>query len=107
MAIRECEYKNFSALIFGTPRATGYATQQAISRFLTATCSSLTELMDYSDHDFEQLKQQIAEKSRNMFFFEDLEFCRKIVRHNMPGANIIRYLLLHLNNIVLKNSGKV
>lgn len=102
VAIRECEYKNFSALICGTPRATGYATQQAISRFLTATCSSLTELMDYSDHDFEQVKQQIAEKSRNMFFFEDLELCRKLVRQNMPGANIIRYLLLHLNNIVLK-----
>lgn len=102
VAIRECEYKNFSALISGTPRATGYAVQQGISRFLTATCSSLTELMDYSDYDFEQLKQQIAEKSRNMYFFEDLETCRKIVQQNMPGANIIRYLLLHLNNIVLK-----
>lgn len=103
VAIRECEYKNFSALISGTPRATGYPTQQAISRFLTATGSSLTELMDYNDHDFEELKQQIAANSRNMYFFEDLELCRKIVQQNKPGANIIRYLLLHLNNIVLKN----
>ena len=53
VAIRDCEFKNFTRLIRGTPIATGYAEQQGISQFLTSTGFNLTELVDFPDAEFQ------------------------------------------------------
>ncbi|WP_196220168.1 hypothetical protein [Terrilactibacillus tamarindi] len=45
VAIRDCEFKNFTSLIRGTAVTTGYAEQQGISLFLTSTGFNLTELV--------------------------------------------------------------
>lgn len=103
VAIRDCEFKNFTRLIRGTAVRTGYAEQQGISLFLTSTGFNLTELVDFSDTEFQKIKQQVIQRAKGVVFFNDLERCREIIKANAAGSNLLRYLLYHMNNKVIKN----
>lgn len=103
VSIRDCEYKNFTRLIRGNSIKTGYAEQQGISQFLTSTGFNLTEIVAFSDSAFFSFKQQVTQRTRAMIFFNDLEHCRSLISANRPGSNILRYLLYHMNNKVIKN----
>lgn len=103
VAIRDCEFKNFTRLIRGSAVTTGYAEQQGISLFLTSTGFNLTELVDFSDAEFQKVKQQATQRAKAVVFFNDLERCRVIMKANGFGSNLLRYLLYHMNNKVIKN----
>lgn len=103
VAIRDCEFRNFTNLIRGTVVSTGYAEQKGISRFLTSTGFNLTELVDFSDSEFQKVKQQATERAKVVVFFSDLECCRAIIKVNGAGTNLLRYLLYHMNNKVIKD----
>ena len=103
VAIRDCEFKNFTRLIRGTAVTTGYAEQQGISHFLTTTGFNLTELVHFSDSDFLSVKKQATLRTKATVFFNDLERCREIMKVNSMGSNLLRYLLYHMNNKVIKN----
>jgi hypothetical protein len=102
VAIRDCEYYNFTTLIRGTKVVTGYQEKQGITRFLTSTGFSLTELVEFSDHEFLKVKTEAIQKTKEPVFFQDLEQCRKIIQGNNPGCNLLRYLLYSMNNKVIK-----
>jgi len=102
VAIRDCEYYNFSKLIRGTKVSTSYQEQQGISKFLTSTGLSLNELIDYSDEAFQGVKSIATQKTRTAVFFQDLEICREIIRESKSGSNLLRFLLYHMNNKVIK-----
>jgi DNA replication protein DnaC len=103
VSIRDCEFKNFTSLVRGTPVKTGYTEQQGITRFLTSTGFNLTELVDFSDMEFQKIKEQVTQRVKVVVFFKDLERCRAIIKEKNPGSNLLRYLLYHLNNKVIKN----
>jgi len=103
VSIRDCEFKNFTSLIRGTAVPTGYTEQQGISLFLTSTGFNLTELVDFPDVEFQKIKQQATQRSKVIVFFDDLERCRAIINENGAGKNLLRYLLYHMNNKVIKN----
>ena len=102
VAIRDCEFHNFTTLIRGTKVSTGYPEQQGITRFLTQTGFSLTELMEFSDEDFLKVRTDATKRTKVSVFFQDLECCRKIIRSNLPGSNLLRYLLYRMNNKGIK-----
>ena len=106
VAIRDCEYKNFSRILRGRDVITGTAEQQGLSHFLTQTGYNLRELVSFSDEMFNAVKQNATQRAKSVVFFEDLELCREIIKRDCPGANIIRYLLYRMNNKIIKNSTK-
>jgi hypothetical protein len=103
VAIRACEFYNFTTLIRGRKVLTGYLEQQGIARFLTSTGFNLTELIEFSDDDFFKVKTEATQKNKVIVFFQDLERCRKIIRANAPGSNLLRYLLYHMCRAACKN----
>lgn len=107
VSIRNCEFKNFTSLIRRTSVSTGYAEQQGISQFLTSTGFNLTELVDFSDTEFQKIKQQATQRAKSVVFFDDLEHCREIIKANAAGSNLLRYLLFHMNNKIIKNQGYI
>lgn len=102
VAIRDCEYYNFTTLIRGTRASTNYLEQQGIAKFLTSTGFSLVELIEFSDDDFIKVKAAATQRSKTTVFFQDLEQCRNIIKAGAPGSNLLRYLLYHMNNKVIK-----
>jgi ATP-dependent exoDNAse (exonuclease V) alpha subunit len=63
----------------------------------------LTELVDFSDAEFQKIKQQVTQRAKEVVFFDDLERCRTTMKVNAVGSNLLRYLLYHMNNKVIKN----
>lgn len=103
VAIRDCEFKNFTSLVRGNKIPTGYSEQQGISRFLTMTGFNLTELINFPEAKFQIIKQQATQRAKSIVFFEDLEHCRAIIKANRAGSNLLRYLLYHMSNTIIKN----
>ncbi len=103
VAIRNCEFKNFSSIVRGVRTTTGGVEQKNISLFLTSTGFSLSELVNFSDLEFLRIKQQVTNRVKKIGFFNDLEYCREIIKENLPGSNILKYLLYKMNNKVIKN----
>ena len=102
IAIRDCEFKNFTQLIRGMPISTGRAEQWGISQLLTSTGLNLTDLLYFNDDEFSLVKQQATLRAKTVVFFNDLERCREINDERGMGSNVLRYLLYHMNNVVLK-----
>jgi len=102
VSIRDCEFHNFTAIIRGTKVSTNYPEQQGIASFLTSTGFSLVDLIEFSDNDFLKIKATATQKTKIPVFFQDLERCREIIHINAPGSNLLRYLLYHMNNKVIK-----
>ncbi len=103
VSIRDCEYKNFTKLIRGTRTGTGYTEQQGITKYLTTTGFNLLEVVNFSESEFQIVRQQVLERVKKVVFFDDLESCRVIIKANSAGANLLRYLLFIMNNKVVKN----
>lgn len=103
VAVRDCEFKNFTSLIRGTPITTGYGEQQGISQFLTSTGFNLVELVDFSDGEYQKVKHQATQRAKTIVFFNDLDRCRAIIKENGAGSNFLRYILYHMNNKIIKN----
>lgn len=103
VAIRDCELKNFTNLIRGKSVSTGSSEQRGISQFLSITGFNLTELLDFSDTEFQRVKHEATQRAKTVIFFEDLECCRALIKTDSAGANLLRYLLYHMNNKIIKN----
>lgn len=82
---------------------TGTQEYYAVMDYLTQTGMSLTEMIDLDDVYYMSVKQTINVKSRSRNFFAILDKCRSISRSKLRGYNIIRYLLYHLRNKIIKN----
>lgn len=104
--IRPCEYANFAKLIYKDAPKLSKTEQQHLSQYLTETGTNLAELLDISDDSFVSIRSQIVPNSKSVFFFDVLDYCRDLVKNHRPGANILKYLLYHMTNRILKSQYK-
>ena len=100
--IRPCEFDNFAKLIYKDAPNLSKAEQQRLSRYLTDTGTNLSELLDISDDTFDRVRNQIVPNSKSVFFFDILNYCRDLVKNHCAGANILKYLLYHMTNRIIK-----
>lgn len=102
VSIRQCEFKNFTFIITGKNNDIPYHEQKEICRFLTESGYTLTEILDFSDIAYEHLTNGWREKLKTAHFISVLDFCRNISKQELPGHNILRYLLYGMNNTIIK-----
>lgn len=100
--IRPCEYNNFAKIIYKNVPKLSRTEQDNLSQYLTKTGGNLSEILDISDDDLISLRSQIVPNSKSNFFFDILIFCRDLVKNERPGANVLRYLLFHMTNRIIK-----
>ncbi|GHU38071.1 helicase [Clostridia bacterium] len=105
-SIRPAEIEHFST-IFGKRLANQRGTKeyQGLMEYLTQTGFNLVELVCFEDAYYQHAKRQIiamhnATKSN---IFDLLDECREIILAEKRGCNILRYLLFHLKNDVIKS----
>jgi putative helicase len=103
VSIRDCEFRNFISIIHGSQRGIGIAEKNNLLRFLTDTGFNLVELVGFSEHTFSKIRGMILESSRVSTFMDALDAARGIIKKNDPGANVLRYILLHMNNVFIKD----
>lgn len=102
VSIRPCEYKNFSKIINNHAKAIGKTEERRLTRYLTETGRSLSEIVVYSDEKYNNLRKQIVPDREGYHFFDLLDYCRELIKEQGVGCNVLRYLLHHMNNRVIK-----
>lgn len=102
VSIRPCEINNF-AKVFGIKSniAIGQESYE-IMKYLTSYGITLIEIIDLNDWYYNIIKRTITEKARTSHIFNLLDKCRQMSKFKSKGHNIIRYLLLRLNNKIIK-----
>nr|DAS34358.1 MAG TPA: ATP dependent DNA helicase [Caudoviricetes sp.] len=103
VSIRDCEFKNFAAIIKGDKIKIPYAEQRLICEFITRKGYPLNALMDFSDNAYQKLTDAWKGKLKSYSFIPVLDHCREIIRGKSSGQNILRYLLYNMNNVIIKN----
>jgi hypothetical protein len=103
VSIRPCEFINFARL-FGqrVNIQSTYSEYQQLMQYLTATSSSLIDLVDLPDKLYEHIKADMTQKSQKPSIFPALDAARTLIQHGSAGSNVIRYLMLRMNNQILK-----
>ncbi|MDD6482530.1 MAG: AAA family ATPase [Lachnospiraceae bacterium] len=102
VSIRPCEFKNFSKLINNQAKAVGRAEERNLTRYLTETGRSLAEVVVFSDEAYSAVRNKIVPDTEAYHFFDLLDYCRGLIKSQAVGCNILRYLLHHMNNRVIK-----
>ena len=103
-SVRPCEIRNFSSILGADISInSNHAEYVGLMNYLTNTGFNLVEILDFDDQSYIDAKKRILSKTRVSHFFNTLDVVRDILKNHRPGSNVLRYLLLQLNNRVIKD----
>ncbi|MBO2592143.1 ATP-dependent DNA helicase [Shewanella algae] len=104
VSIRSCELKNFARLLgHSVTGSTSSQEYQYLMSFLTQGYRNLNDLMCMSDQNYQQVRLGALVTNNASQIFVFLDKARHIIKASLPGGNILRYLLLRMNNQLLKS----
>ncbi|NIJ04800.1 ATP-dependent DNA helicase [Frigoribacterium faeni] len=104
VSIRPCEFNNFARL-FGqqTKVSAGQLEYRNLMLYLTTMKYNLLDLIDMPDAEFTHIRTRATDGiKRTDEIFTMLQGSRDIIRRDLPGSRILRYLLLTMNNNVVR-----
>lgn len=103
VSIRPCELSNFASLFGERARIqSSSAEYKKLMAFLTETRLNLPEIVNFSDEGYQDVRQQVTSGAQITPFFDTLDRSRALIKASSPGSNVISYLLLRLNNQIIK-----
>lgn len=104
VSIRPCEFDNFARLFgFASKVRTNSTEYRYLMDGLTLDSGSLLELLDISDAKYDAAREKATAGGVQPLIFPVLDQARRIVRAGAPGHNVIRYLMLRMQNQILKS----
>lgn len=105
-SIRPCEFDNFAWLIgIETNTRRSNSDYRSMMDIITRTHLSLVDIIDLQKTEYAIVEQELLAGIRSNIspILNILNRCRQISQYNMQGKNIVRYLLLHMNNVILRD----
>jgi DNA replication protein DnaC len=103
VSIRPCEIEHFAELFDDKFRVDPTSfTYRYLMDYLTSNAASLLDIIDMPDTDYASFRANGIGKAKVSKFFILLDKTRQIVRGKLPGANVLRYLMLRMNNVLIK-----
>ena len=102
VSVRDCEFKNFSKIFNMQPVSSGSQEYYALMDELTVRKMNFVDIVNLSDRYYDVFRSNVINKSKTKHFINVLDHCRYLIKNNRDGANIIKYLLLKLNNKIIK-----
>lgn len=103
IAIRPCEINNYSK-IFGlsTKLTHKYGEYDLLMDYLLYSKNNMLDIAQMSTKDYNMFKNYMSSANTDILV-SILDESRKIILGNKDGSNTLKYLLLHLNNSVIKS----
>lgn len=104
VSIRPCEFNNFASIFGPHNKLKHNAEALSLMKMMTCEMMNLVDVIDLSDAAFLHLKASLIQNSKTvkLQIWSLIERCRKICKAKAPASNILRYLLYHLNNKIIK-----
>ncbi|MCT7595783.1 ATP-dependent RecD-like DNA helicase [Aliarcobacter butzleri] len=104
VSIRPCELNNFNKIFGMFPKIqSGNKEYQNLMTFLTQTSLNLVELLEFDDMNYNIIRNKITSELKLVNLFNILDRCRILIKNNLSGNNVIKYLLYKLNNKIIKS----
>jgi len=103
VSIRPCEFENFARILGITIKVSaGSSEYRNLMQYLTVTASSLLDLVEMADAQYSQIRAFLTDRTQKPAIFLGLDNAREIVRAKIAGHNLLRYLMLKMNNRLIK-----
>lgn len=103
VSIRPCEFDNFARIFDQRHKtSTGSSEYRNLMQYLTTTSSSLLDIIDMGDAQYDALKAWATKKSQQPRIFPVLDLARAKIQAKAAGHSVLRYLLLRMNNQIIK-----
>ncbi|KRW61613.1 ATP-dependent DNA helicase [Pseudomonas sp. TTU2014-080ASC] len=103
-SIRPCEFNNLAKILGIKISARSNSDEYTlIMRLLTEKFSSLLQIIELPETEYESIKLSASINNARPIIFPILDKARKIIKPSLPGSNILRYLILRMNNQIIKN----
>ncbi|MCP1339275.1 ATP-dependent RecD-like DNA helicase [Idiomarina sp. M1R2S28] len=103
VSIRPCEFDNFAKSLGVRAKVrTNSSEYSHVMQCLTSNSESLLDFVLMSDNSYSAIKLAATSKVKAPQIFPILDKARGLVKANSQGHNIIRYLLLRMNNQIIK-----
>ena len=103
VSIRPCEFDNFAkSLGISAKVRTNSSEYNHVMQCLTSNSESLLDVVLMSDNSYSAVKLAALSNIKTPQIFPVLDKARRIVKAKSQGHNIIRYLLLRMNNQIIK-----
>lgn len=102
VSIRPCEIDNFAKIFEIKSKISSGNEFYELMKYLTSSGLNLIEVISLNDWYYEYVKKIVTEKAKASQIFQLLDKCREMIISNSDGNNVIRYLLLRLNNKIIK-----
>lgn len=104
VSIRPCEFDNFARLLgMSLTVKTSSGEYRHIMHCLTVGSDSLLDIINMSDKAYFAVRAAATVDVPSPQIFPILDAARNKIKFLSPGHNILRYLLLHMNNQILKS----
>lgn len=104
VSIRPCEFDNFARLLgFASKVRAASPEYRYLMHGLTAGSVSLLDLLDIPDDKYVAARAEATAGGAQPLIFPVLDEARRIVRSGAPGHNVLRYLMLRMQNQILKS----
>lgn len=102
-SIRLCELNNFSKILNIPLSFNRTKEYYNLMFYLRDNRVTLTDIMDYSDSEFNRFIINILNGAKTRNIATLLKRSRSIIKKNSEGSNIIRYLMLRMNNKIIRS----
>jgi len=103
VSIRPCEFDNYARFFGQSIKVnSGSREYRNVNDYLTASRGSLLDLIDMSDAQYRAIKATATQRTQTPRIFPMLDEARRIIRAGAKGQNVLRYLMLQMNNQLLK-----
>ena len=103
VSIRPCEFDNFARIFDHSIRVSSSNSEyRNLMQYLTATSASLLDLVDMADAQYSQVRTWAIQRSQRPQIFPVLDLARQMIQSRLAGYNVIRYLMLRMNNQLIK-----
>lgn len=102
VSIRNCELKNFAKIFGYSEEYRDTREYSNLMKFLTMYKMNIVEILDSSQEYYERFIEYIQKGAKKHAVSSLLISCRSFILKRMDGENVIRYLLYHLSNKVIK-----
>lgn len=103
VSIRPCEFDNLARLLgFFVKTRTSWTEYRYLMDWLTTGSHSLLDLFDMPEDHYLKFTGAGASRVDKQQLFPIFDEARRIVRLRAPGHNVLRYLMLRMNNQILK-----
>lgn len=102
VSIRNCELNNLAKIFGINVKINKNQEYNKLMEYLTETSLNLVDIINLNKVDYKKVTDFIKQESERSPICDILDKCRHICVNELKGHNIIRYLLYHLNNKIIK-----